>query len=77
MAKENIFEKTIVHSVNKIKIELLDEYDKNFSRGSFFSKKWTPCADGYPTHLNNTGKLRRSIRGVVNWFSLTFSNSTL
>ncbi|MBR3557707.1 MAG: hypothetical protein IKN78_02395 [Bacteroidales bacterium] len=32
-----------------------DHFDKNFSRGGFFGKKWKPRKDGVATHLNNTG----------------------
>ena len=53
-----------------------DHFDKNFSRGGFFGKKWKPRKDGVATHLNNTGTLRRSIRSKVSGSSLTFTSST-
>lgn len=59
-----------------LKVELLDKFDSNFSRGAFFGKKWKPRRDGIPTHLNNTGTLRRSISAKVHGHSLTFTSST-
>lgn len=59
-----------------LKVELLDKFDSNFSRGAFFGKKWKPRRDGIPTHLNNTGTLRRSIRASISRNAITFSSST-
>lgn len=47
--------------LNDIRVELTDEFDKNFSRGGFFGKKWARKKNGEPSHLIKTGKLRRSI----------------
>lgn len=62
--------------LNDLRVELADHFDKNFSRGGFFGKKWKPRKDGVATHLNNTGTLRRSISAKVHGHSLTFTSST-
>ena len=47
-----------------IRVELTDEFDKNFDRGSFFTEAWSrrrsPIREGRAT-LVDTGNLRRSI----------------
>lgn len=62
--------------LSDLRVDLTDHFDKNFSRGGFFGKKWKPRKDGVATHLNNTGTLRRSIRSKVSGNSLTFTSST-
>ena len=62
--------------LSDLRVDLTDHFDKNFSRGGFFGKKWKPRKDGVATHLNNTGTLRRSIRSRVSGHSLTFTSST-
>lgn len=57
------------------KVELLDEFDRNFSRGGFFSKPWPPKRDGSASHLIKTGKLRRSIRATISGNAITFTSS--
>lgn len=59
-----------------LKVELLDKFDRNFSKGAFFSKKWPPKRDGTATHLNNTGTLRRSIKANIHGDCITFTSST-
>lgn len=60
-----------------VKVELGDEFDRNFTRQGFFSKAWqrrvpgTP-RDGQRAILTDTGQLRRSIRSVVSGNSITF-----
>lgn len=44
-----------------VKVELTDEFDKNFSRGGFFNQKWARKKNGQDSHLIKTGTLRRSI----------------
>lgn len=58
-----------------IKVELLDEFDRNFQRGAFFSKPWPKKRDGTATHLNNTGKLRRSITARISGHCVVFTSS--
>ncbi len=45
--------------LSDLRVDLTDHFDKNFSRGGFFGKKWKPRKDGVAIHLNNTGTLRR------------------
>ncbi len=58
-----------------LKVELTDLFDQNFSKGAFFGKPWKPRHDGVRTHLNNSGKLRRSIRSDIKNTSIEFSSS--
>lgn len=59
-----------------LRVELADEFDRNFERKAFFGKPWKPRRhEGKGTILVQTGKLRRSIRAQVNGNSLTFSSS--
>ena len=62
--------------LNDLKVELLDKFDRNFSKGSFFGKQWQRRRDGVDTHLNNTGTLRRSIKANIHGNSITFTSST-
>lgn len=58
-----------------LKIELGDEFDKNFERQAFFSEAWTrkrsPVKAGSPI-LINTGTLRRSIKSRTTDKSIIF-----
>ncbi|MCQ2351279.1 MAG: phage virion morphogenesis protein [Paludibacteraceae bacterium] len=59
-----------------IKVELSDEFDRNFERKAFFNKKWKDRRyKGKGTLLVATGKLRRSIRASVGENSVTWSSS--
>lgn len=62
--------------LSDLRVDLTDHFDSNFSRGAFFGKKWKSRRDGIPTHLNNTGTLRRSIRASISRNAITFSSST-
>lgn len=65
--------------LSDIKVELTDEFDRNFERKSFFDRRWKPLSGGYnPTRgsmLMRTGTLRRSITSKVVGSSVTFSTS--
>lgn len=63
--------------LNDIRVELGDEFDKNFQRGSFFgSQKWPKSSrPGAKSPLIDSGNLRRSIRGTVRGNSVAFSSS--
>jgi len=63
--------------LKNLKVELTDKFDKNFSQGGFFGNRWKPRKkDGYPTHLNNTGALRRSIKSHIEGDTIVFTSST-
>ncbi len=58
-----------------IRVELSDEFDKNFERQGFFNEKWarrkSPLRPGGST-LIDTGKLRQSIQSKSTDTSITF-----
>lgn len=63
--------------LNDIRVELSDEFDRNFQRKAFFTRKWPPRK-----HINRkgtlllvTGKLRRSIRCRVDADSVVWETS--
>lgn len=59
-----------------LKVELSDEFDRNFERKAFFSKKWKARRHaGNGSLLVETGKLRRSIRARVSNKSVVFTTS--
>ena len=49
--------------LNDLKVELSEEFDRNFERKAFFSKPWPArLMEGRGSLLLQTGKLRRSMR---------------
>ena len=58
-------------------VDLSDEFDKNFQRKAFFTRKWPPRKrhNRKGTLLMVTGKLRRSIRCTVGNDSVTWETS--
>ena len=50
--------------ISDLRVELSDEFDRNFERKAFFSKRWTPRRYHNPkgTLLMVTGALRRSVK---------------
>ena len=59
-----------------IKVELSEEFDRNFERKAFFTKKWKDRKrDGKGSLMVQTGKLRRSIRARVGEDSVTWTSS--
>ena len=61
-----------------IRVELSDEFDRNFSREGFFGEKWAsrkrPDHRGGRGVLTDTGALRRSIRSVMSGNGITFQS---
>ena len=51
--------------LNDLRVELSEEFDRNFERKAFFSDKWKPRAYDYPkgSLLLVTGAMRRSTQG--------------
>ncbi|MBD5250150.1 MAG: hypothetical protein HDS56_03110 [Barnesiella sp.] len=51
--------------LSDMRVELSDEFDRNFERKAFFSDKWKPRAHDYPrgSLLMVSSALRRSIKG--------------
>ena len=59
-----------------LKVELSEEFDRNFERKAFFTKRWKDRKlDGRGSLLLTTGKLRRSIRAKVDKESVTWTSS--
>lgn len=62
--------------LNDLRVELSDEFDRNFQRKAFFDKPWPPRKmNGKGSLLMVTGKLRRSIRCRVGTDSVTWETS--
>ena len=63
--------------LNDMRVELTEEFDRNFERKAFFTKKWKPRT--YPATRGSllivTGKLRRSIRSQVQGNGVRFTSS--
>ncbi len=60
-----------------IRIDLHEEFDKNFTRKAFFNKKWakTKHDNHRGSLLNRTGKLRRGLKSRATGNTISFSNS--
>lgn len=54
----------IKHILKDIKVELKDEFDKNFERKAFFNEKWArrKSDDGKGSLMMRSGNLRRSVK---------------
>ena len=62
--------------LNDIRIDLSDEFDRNFQRKAFFDQPWPPRKiNSKGSILMVTGKLRRSIRSRVDADSVTWETS--
>lgn len=63
--------------LNDMRVELSDEFHKNFERKAFFSDKWKPRAKegGKGSLLVVTGTLRRSIKAEVRGNGVRFSSA--
>ena len=59
-----------------VRIELSEEFDRNFEKKSFFSEKWKrKRSPGNQSLLIRTSALRRSIRGQIAGKTISFSSS--
>lgn len=65
----------IKNIIRNVEIELLDEFNKNFERGGFFTQKWAEKWTGEPSNLTRTGRLSRSIRTMTTENSINFTSS--
>jgi phage gpG-like protein len=63
--------------LSDLKVELLDEFDKNFERKGFFDKPWEHAKS--PNRIGSlmarSGALRNSIRAIANDNSIRFMSS--
>ena len=60
-----------------MRVELSDEFDRNFERKGFFSDKWKPRAQDYGrgSLLMVSGAMRRSTQGEVSGNGVRFTSS--
>ena len=62
--------------LNDLRVELADEFDKNFERKAFFGKLWASRKSGIRGSLMMVkGRLRRSLRARVQNKSIVFTSS--
>lgn len=63
--------------IRDLRVELAEEFDRNFERKGFFSDKWKPraCHNPRGTLLMVTGTLRRSIRAAETAGGVRFTSS--
>ena len=62
--------------LNDLRVELSEEFDRNFQRKAFFDRRWPPRKRNHPgSLLMVTGTLRRSIRCQVNADSVMWESS--
>lgn len=63
--------------LNDMRVELSEEFDRNFMRKAFFTKKWKRRADpnAKGSLLIVTGTLRRSIRSEVKGDGVRFTSA--
>lgn len=63
--------------LDDMRVDLSQEFDRNFERKAFFSEKWKPRAHNYPrgSLLMVSGAMRRSTQGQVSGDGVRFSSS--
>ena len=65
--------------LSDIRVELTEEFDRNFERKAFFDRPWAPWSPSYQpgtgSMLSQTGTLRRSIKSRNNAKSITWYTS--
>ncbi|QHN64861.1 hypothetical protein [Bergeyella cardium] len=68
------FQKNIL---NDVRVELKDEFDRNFERKAFFDKKWpiTKLINNRGSLMMRSGNLRRGFQAKIQDNKITFSNS--
>lgn len=71
------FEKALRVIMSTIRVELRDEFDRNFERQAFFNEKWqrrrSPGREGGAL-LIQTGRLRKSIKAEIRGSSVIFTS---
>lgn len=73
-------DKTFINNVmNDLKVELTDEFMRNFERKAFFDRPWAPLSPGYnPSDgdmLIRTGALFKSLRSRIDGTRLVYESS--
>ena len=68
-------EELLIRILTDLKVELADEFDKNFERKAFFGSSWTGRRSGRRGSLMMvTGRLRRSLRARVQQGAVVFTS---
>ena len=77
MNAKDFTKNVITNSLKDIKVELDEEFDRNFQRKAFFTKKWAKKKydDGKDSLLVRSGVLRRSLRSDLTGTQLNYSSS--
>jgi phage gpG-like protein len=67
----------IKNILTDIRVDLTDEFDRNFERKAFFDKGWdnTKIPNGRGSLMMRTGKLRRSIRSTLDNHQVKWTSS--
>lgn len=69
-------QEVIKNILSDIKVELLDLFDQNFEKKSFFNKSWKKRQfEDRGSLMNTTGALRNSLKGTTSNNSVTFSSN--
>lgn len=63
--------------LNDVKVDLTDEFHRNFERKAFFDRPWkkTKHANARGSLMMRSGALRRSIRGTIEGKTIKWSSS--
>lgn len=77
MNARDFVKNVITDSLRDIKVELDDEFDRNFQRKAFFSQAWAKRKfdDGKGSLMVRAGTLRRSVHSDRNGTQLSYSSS--
>lgn len=78
MANNKDFNQCLKDTLNDIKVEIKDEFDKNFQRKAFFEEKWKPrkSQKAHGTLMIVSARLRRGIKAKVINNSVEFTSDT-
>lgn len=70
-------DKLIKEFINSVRVELADEFDKNFKNKAFFDKKWkeTKHPNSKGSLMMRSGRLRKSIKSKIKGTSIQFESS--
>ena len=78
MANKKDFKEVLKETLNDIKVEIKDEFDKNFQRKAFFDEKWQ-ARKNYKAKgslMVVSARLRRGIKATVINNSVEFTSDT-
>lgn len=78
MANKKDFKEVLKETLNDIKVEIKDEFDKNFERKAFFDEKWKPriSKKAHGSLMIVSARLRRGIKATVINNSVEFTSDT-